>query len=69
MMYKKYQNKNCAYPFTNEPLGYCWGYANMVDKGAGQAEIQAMCSKVADEDLKGICKKGDYYCEFYKEGK
>ena len=67
-MYKKYQNKkHFNYPFTNEPLGYCWGYAKMVDKGASEKEIKAMCSKVADETIPGICKKGEYYCDCYKE--
>lgn len=29
--FEKYHKKeNCSYPFTNDPLGYCWGYA---DKG------------------------------------
>jgi len=68
-MYQKYKNKNkyCKYPFENESLGYCWGYANMVDNGASEAEIKAKCSMIASEDIQGICKKGEYLCEYYKE--
>ena len=35
MPFMKYKNpdKNCTSPFENDALGYCWGYANAVDKG------------------------------------
>ena len=32
-IYTKYENKDerCTYPFSDDPLGYCWGYANFID--------------------------------------
>jgi len=35
--YEKYHNSDprCAYPFSPEPLGYCWGYALYVDGKRG----------------------------------
>ena len=44
-MFKKYQNKNCDYPFSNEPLGYCWGYAHHVDGTVGFKNLDKLCSK------------------------
>jgi len=34
-IYDKYENKDtrCTYPFESDSLGYCWGYAECVDKG------------------------------------
>ena len=58
MKYKKtildrYEKKeNCAYPFSPESLGYCWGYALAKDSGKNDAEIE-----------KDLCKK--YRCECY----
>lgn len=32
-MFEKYKNPDprCRYPFTDSPLGYCWGWASYVD--------------------------------------
>ena len=46
MKYAKYKNpdKQCQYPFEPDHLlGYCWGYATMIDKKAKKDEIIAMC--------------------------
>ena len=73
MPYKKYKNNYgwCNIPFLNDPLGYCWGYATMVDKKASKEEIKKMCSKKVEsvsEASKALgLKVGDYWCEFYKE--
>ncbi len=31
--YAKYENKDprCDYPFTPDPIGYCWGFAQYID--------------------------------------
>ena len=51
----KYKNPNyCSYPFTDGPLGYCWGYAGEVDRKTTKKEIKKMCSKQP--------------CEFYNSG-
>jgi len=42
-MNDKYENPKCTYPFNNDPLNYCWGYAGLVDKGASEEEIKEMC--------------------------
>jgi len=50
-----YQNhdRRCHYPFEPGPVGYCWGYAVMVDNG-----------KAADHKaVRAYCKS----CEFWKE--
>jgi hypothetical protein len=33
-IYSKYRNPDprCGYPFTPEPLDYCWSWANRVDR-------------------------------------
>ena len=31
----KNPDPRCTYPFTCDPLGYCWGYANHIDKTPG----------------------------------
>ncbi|KKL79831.1 hypothetical protein LCGC14_2010860 [marine sediment metagenome] len=33
----KYENKDkmCEYPFTPDPAGYCWTYANYIDQTTG----------------------------------
>lgn len=42
--YAKYQKKKyCRYPFTPEPLGYCWGYAIAIDKGETLDKIHFGC--------------------------
>lgn len=43
--YKKYRNpdKRCKYPFTAEPLGYCWSYANHVDGDEKFQDMEAIC--------------------------
>jgi len=73
MPYKKYKNPDsrCKYPFTNDPLGYCWGFANKVDEKASKEEIKKMCSKRV-EKISNVSKSlglkiGDYWCEFYKK--
>jgi len=55
MPYKKYKNPDsrCKYPFTNDPFGYCWGFALNVDKKATKEEIKKYCNKTP--------------CEFWKE--
>ena len=54
MPYKKYKNKYgwCKYPFTNDALGYCWGFAICVDKGKSKEEIKKKCSKCEYYDPK-----------------
>lgn len=41
----KYENKDprCDYPFTPDPLGYCWGYANNVDENKTKEECDKYC--------------------------
>jgi len=46
-------DKRCSYPFTCGPLGYCWSYANHVDK----------TSKF--ENMETICKKCEYWRPSY----
>jgi len=43
--YLKYRNPDprCKYPFTPDPLNYCWGYAEKVDEGASKKEIEQFC--------------------------
>lgn len=49
----KYRNSDdkCTYPFTPDPLGYCWSFAHHIDKTKGY------------EDMEKICKN----CECWKE--
>jgi hypothetical protein len=77
MPYKKYKNNYgwCNYPFENDAAGYCFGYADAVDKGKSKEEILKMCNKKVTkndiEDCKYLeaagYKLGDYWCEFYKD--
>jgi len=73
MPYKKYKNNYgwCNYPFENDPLGYCFGFANKVDKKATKEEIRKMCSEKIEKETRVSkalnLKKGDYWCEFFKE--
>ena len=51
--YFKYQNQDprCQYPFENDPLGYCWSYAEWVDNG----------KKDYDKFIETYCKNCDYF--------
>lgn len=44
--FTQYENKNrrCHYPFTPDPLGYCWSFANHVDGDSRFKNIQRICS-------------------------
>ena len=42
MSYKN-PDKRCTYPFTCDPLGYCWSYANYVDGDERFKDIEAIC--------------------------
>lgn len=53
--FTKYRKKkHCRYPFSPEPLGYCWSYANAVDEG------------IADEEFEKATCNG---CKFYDNDK
>lgn len=54
-----YENRDerCGYPFTMDPLGYCWSYATHVDVMAGRTED-------ADgrwRDMESICSGCDLW--------
>uniref|UniRef100_A0A6M3IRC8 Uncharacterized protein n=1 Tax=viral metagenome TaxID=1070528 RepID=A0A6M3IRC8_9ZZZZ len=60
-MFEKYDQSKlpwCTEPFTNEALGYCWGYAGFVDKGFIIVEGKKIT------DFKEYC----CFCEKNKEG-
>ena len=42
---RKYKNPDsrCQYPFTPDPLGYCWSYANHVDGTEGFEDMAKIC--------------------------
>lgn len=40
----KNPDPSCTYPFTPDPLGYCWSYANHVDGTLGYEDVEEMCS-------------------------
>ena len=40
-------DKRCTYPFSPDPLGYCWSYAEYVDGNSG---------KKTSDDMKKICR-------------
>ena len=42
----KYKNPDprCNYPFTDDPMGYCWAFAHYVDGTAGFEDIETICS-------------------------
>ncbi len=75
-MNEKYKNNYgwCSYPFKNNPLDCCCGYARAVEKGKSKEEIKKMCSKKVTESDNRNCKYleaagykvGAYWCEFYK---
>ena len=37
-------DNRCSYPFHNDGIDYCWGYAEKVDRNATQGEIETMCA-------------------------
>ena len=41
----KYKNpdKRCKYPFTCDPLGYCWSYAHHVDGTPSFENMDSIC--------------------------
>lgn len=43
--YEKYRNPDprCTYPFTPDPVGYCWGYACHVDGNEKFADMMSRC--------------------------
>ena len=49
----KYKNPDprCKYPFTPDPVGYCWSYANYID---GAKDFEDMSKRCPD-------------CEYWKE--
>ncbi len=48
----KYRNPDprCRYPFTPEPLGYCWSYANHVDGTKGFEDMARICPECDEYD-------------------
>ena len=44
--YKKYKNpdKRCSYPFTNDVLGYCYGFAGWLDDTKKVITMQQLCN-------------------------
>ncbi len=42
---KSYRNpdKRCSYPFICAPMGYCWAYANHVDKTPKFEDMSKIC--------------------------
>ena len=51
--FMKYRNpdQRCRYPFTPDPVGYCWGYALHIDGTPGYEDMGSHCPQ----------------CEFWKE--
>lgn len=43
--YDKYRNddKRCHYPFEQCGVGYCWGYATMVDGNSKYESVERLC--------------------------
>ena len=43
----KYKNpdKRCTYPYDKSPVGYCWAYANHIDRIKGFSDIGKKCKK------------------------
>lgn len=46
MCYAKYRNpdRRCCYPFTNDPIGYCWSFACHVDGDPRWADMEMICT-------------------------
>jgi hypothetical protein len=44
-MIMSYENTDprCTYPFTPDPLGYCWSFAHHIDKTKGYEDIEEIC--------------------------
>jgi hypothetical protein len=61
-MFEKYRNKNCNYPFSNEPLGYCWGYAHHIDGTAGFKNLDNLCTKCEFKKSSESILAGDNKC-------
>ncbi len=36
-------DKRCTYPFTCDPLGYCWSFALHVDGSKGYEDMSKIC--------------------------
>ena len=36
-------DKRCTYPFTCDPVGYCWSYATHVDGNEKYKDIESIC--------------------------
>lgn len=45
LVFEKYRNPDprCTYPFTPEPCGYCWSYANHVDGDKAFKDMSTIC--------------------------
>jgi hypothetical protein len=41
--FHKYDNKDCDYPFTPDPVGYCWTFAHHIDGTEGFEDLQSKC--------------------------
>lgn len=48
----KVNGKSCHYPFTPDCFGYCWGYANLIDKTPNPT----------NKEILKLCKN----CEYWK---
>ena len=44
-LFNRYKNPDprCEYPFTPDPVGYCWSYANHVDGDPQFKNLDAIC--------------------------
>jgi len=63
LRYEKYQNKKgwCDYPFSPDPVGYCWSYATFID-----GNLMVKGKKITtDKQLKNYCKNCDCFVKKY----
>ena len=56
--YKYYKKEHCRYPFEPCPVGYCWGYANYIDEGETDEEIESHLCKGCEFHTRGKARKG-----------
>ena len=49
----KNPDKRCSYPFTCDPLGYCWSYAHYVDGNEKFKNIKNICKNCEFWNVKG----------------
>jgi hypothetical protein len=38
-------DSRCTYPFTCDPLGYCWSFAHHVDGTEGYEDMEKICPR------------------------